>query len=160
MAGLIKAECLYSDEDIVGSVARDRVRIIAIDAPLTNPPRMRMVDRLAISRGFKVFPPNFSFMRDLTARAWNLSMELQKHSATVIETHPRSALKSSGVRDIASLLSLIGVGVDSSIDMDLLSRNKDLADAVVCSVVAYCYYLSSCIDKLEADDGSIYLIRL
>ncbi len=119
-----------------------------------------MVDRLAISRGFKVFPPNFSYMRDLTARAWSISREIEKRGAIVIETHPRSALKSSGVENIALLLSRIGVGIDSSIDMDLLSRNKDLADAVVCSVVAYCYYLSSCIDKLEANDGSIYLIRL
>jgi len=153
---LTKLECLYSDEQIVSTVLSDSVFLVSVDAPLIEVPRFREVDRVAIGRGFRVMPPTFKHMRKLTERAWKLYRELLVAGVQVIETHPRSSLKSSGASDAVGLASTVGI------DLGQLSSKlakKDLADALVAAIVALCYLRGDCIDSIEASDGVIYILK-
>jgi predicted nuclease with RNAse H fold len=153
---LIRLECLYSDEQIVSAVLSDSVVLVSVDAPLVEVPRLREVDRVAISRGFRVMPPTFKHMRKLTERAWRLYGRLVAAGVQVIETHPGSALKSSGARDAVSLAHFVGVDLGQ-----LGSRlvKKDLADALVAAIVALCYLRGDCVDSISASDGVIYVLK-
>jgi len=153
---LTRLECLYSDEQIVSAVLSDSAVLVSVDAPLVEVPRFREVDRVAIGRGFRVMPPTFKHMRRLTERAWRLYRELVASGVQVIETHPRSALKSSGARDVVSLASTVGVDL-GPLGGRLVKR--DLADALVAAIVALCYLRGDCIDSIEASDGAIYILK-
>lgn len=156
-AFLTKMKCLGADESIINEVLKDRVYVIAIDAPLVKEPRMREVDRLMIRQGLKVFPPNFSWMRKLSARGWLIAEKLRSLGIEVIETHPRSALTVTGISSLEELLDILGIKVSVS-DFSRKILHKDLCDSVVAAVVAYCY-IRGCYDVVEADDGSIYLLK-
>ena len=155
---ILDVECLYNDSEILNNVLKDKIKVLAIDSPLMAKPSMRMVDRKALSLGFKVFPPSFKYMRDLTLRAWKLYRILSGQGIEVIETHPRSAIINSGLRDLEDLVARVGLKISNSIDLDQIYGKKDLIDAIVSSIVAYCFYLKLCIDVIEDVDGKIYLI--
>jgi len=154
---LTKIKCLGTDESIINEVLEDRVRIIAIDAPLIRSPKMRDVDRLLIKYGFRVFPPNFKWMRDLSVRGWKIAEKLRSLSIEVIETHPRSALLKAGVNSCGDLLELLGIKIGVE---DFTSRVmvKDLSDSVVAAVVAYCY-VKGCSEAVSAGDGTVYILK-
>ncbi len=150
------ARCLYSDEEILVTIA-SRASVLAIDAPISSEPVMRQLDREAIRRGYRVMPPSFGGMRILTQRAWRIYSELRGLGVVVIETHPRSALKSSGAKDLWGLLERHKIEIPRSFAEAL--RIKDIADAMIASVVAYCYYMGTCIGSIEAPDGTLYILR-
>jgi predicted nuclease with RNAse H fold len=152
------ATCLYRDEDIVSTIA-SRVSVVAIDAPIAREARMRELDREAIRRGYRVLPPSMRGMRMLTQRAWKISLELINIGVEVIETHPRSAIKSSGTQSLEELLSIYGIEISPEIKGRIL-RRKDIEDAIVASVVAYCYYIGGeCIEEIRTSDGTLYLLK-
>ncbi|MCS7107686.1 MAG: hypothetical protein NZ902_06260 [Acidilobaceae archaeon] len=148
-----EARCLFSDEQIVKEIESVGVSVLAVDAPLTDAPRMREVDRKLISMGFRVLPPSFGAMRELTSRAWRISQRL---SAEVIETHPRSALKSARVSSVGELLERLGLRSRR----ELGSLGRDERDALIAAVVALCYSLRSCSLEIAAGDGKVYLLTL
>jgi len=150
---LLRVTCLHSDQDIIGAVLSERAGTVAVDAPLMESPAMRNVDREAIRRGFRVFPPSMPSMRLLTMRAWKLYRALEERGIDVIETHPKSALKASGAADVESLLKAVGISFSD------VPSSRDLRDAVVCAVVAYCYRVGTCIDRISANDGTIYIVK-
>ena len=154
---LTKVKCLSTDESIVSEVLKDEVRLIAIDAPLIRIPRMRDVDRLLIKLGFRVFPPNFKWMRDLSVRGWKIAEKLRSLSIEVIETHPHSALLGAGVNSCSDLLELlsINVGVKGFTNTVMI---KDLSDSVVAAVVAYCY-VKGCSEAVSTGDGTVYILK-
>ncbi|MCD6428485.1 MAG: DUF429 domain-containing protein [Desulfurococcales archaeon] len=154
---LTKVKCLGTDESIINEVVEDKVYVIAIDAPLVKEPKMRVVDKLMIKQGLRVFPPNFSWMRKLSERGWLIAEKLRSLGIEVIETHPRSAMAVSGTRSLEELLDLLGIKVSvSSFSSRILHR--DLRDSVVAAVVAYCY-IKRCYDVVKASDGSIYILK-
>ncbi len=78
---LFEPGTLYGDDDILRYLQEHKPRIVAIDAPLTLPRgrccfndeccgtrKIRECDRRLIARGHRVFPPGFSFMKQLTLR--------------------------------------------------------------------------------------------
>jgi predicted nuclease with RNAse H fold len=150
---LKRAVCLRSDESILRAVRQYKRAIVAIDAPIMREPRMRGVDRELIKMGSRVFPPNFSWMKVLSVRAWRIAGILMKSGYEVVETHPRSALLSSGVPDARRLLEVVGVRVDVK---DL--KKKDLLDAAVASVVAYCV-IKGCATSVDDGEYRIYLLK-
>jgi len=147
--------CLYSDNEIVKQIDIDRPVVLAIDAPIIEKPIVRDVDRKAISQGYRVLPPTLRGMAILTQRAWNLYNIVRNLGIEVIETHPKSALKSSGFRSVIELVDSLGIEVDRN-----SISNKDIADALICSIVAYCYYTRECIDVIRGSDGCIYILKL
>ena len=152
---VLDARCLYGDEDIF-NVIIGRVSVVAIDAPISREPVMREIDREAIRRGYRVLPPSLGGMRILTQRAWRIYSRLKRSGVIVIETHPRSALKSSGANSVEDLLRRLGI--EAPQDLMAAVRVKDISDAIVASIAAYCYYTKSCIRSIEASDGTLYLI--
>lgn len=154
---LVKLTCLYSDEQIVSTILSDGVALVSVDSPISREPVFRAVDREAIQRGFRVLPPNLGPMRNLTLRGWRLYEKLSSEGITVIETHPSSALKSSGCRNPLDLAKILGIDVEEHLQGYL---GKDLRDALVAALVALCYVRGDCLQAIEADDGRIYLIKL
>jgi len=131
------------------------VELVAIDAPIIEEPSYRRVDRVARNLGYPVLPPTLGPMRSLTKRAWTLFTKLTSMNVTVIETHPRSALISSGYPNVEALLE----GTGLSVDLDIEKLSKDEVDAIISAIVAYCYVTKLCIDEIKAEDGIIYIIR-
>ncbi len=150
---LRRVACLGSDESILRAVKQYGRAVIAVDAPIMREPGMREVDRKLIRMGSRVFPPNFSWMKVLSVRAWRIAGILMKSGYEVIETHPRSALLSSGVPNAKKLLKVLGIRVEVK---DL--RKKDLLDAAVASVVAYCV-IKGCAINVDDGEYKIYLLR-
>lgn len=150
----LNIQCLYSDDEIIKQIDIDRPIVLAIDAPLIDKPIVRDVDRKAISRGYRVLPPTLRGMAILTQRAWNLYNIIKNLGIKIIETHPRSALKSSGFKSIEELVYSLGIEIDRN-----SISNKDIADALICSIVAYCYYIKECIDVIRGSDGDIYILK-
>lgn len=151
---VVKVKCLYDDDEVVSSIKSDKVTLVAIDAPIAENPVYRDVDRVARSLGYPVIPPTLGPMRLLTRRAWTLYQRLTAINVNVIETHPRSALISSGCSSVVELLSKLRLGYDFSLD----ELSKDEVDAIIASIVAYCYLLGTCVSEVRGVDGVIYLI--
>lgn len=155
LRSIARVGCLYRDEEILSSIV-GRASIVAIDAPIAPEPRVRELDRIAMRMGYRVLPPSLGGMRILTQRAWRLYIELSRMGVRVIETHPRSALKSSGFENPLDLMRWIGIGVPQEIRGGRLAR--DIVDAIIASLVAYCYLEGGCVEEIRAMDGALYLI--
>ncbi|MCX8184298.1 MAG: DUF429 domain-containing protein [Sulfolobales archaeon] len=153
---LVRIECLYGDDQIVSNIASDRIGLVSIDSPITREPKYRLVDKEAVKRGFRVLPPSFKHMKKLALRGWKLYEKLTSEGIEVIETHPRSAIKSSGVSDYITLAERLGVNLG---DYRRRKLGKDLRDALISALVAVCYTKVDCLLVISAEDGSIYLIK-
>lgn len=148
---LLTAKCLGDDNEIINEVVREEVAVVAIDAPIAPEPTMRDVDRKMISLGYRVFPPTFSHMRELTRRGWGIYYTLRSMGVAVIETHPRSALLSGGYRDPYEAVHAMGVRVGVRL------AGKDLEDALVAALVAAAYVWGVA-ERVWGSDGVIYLL--
>lgn len=152
---IFNVKCLYNDDDVLSEILKDKVKLVAVDAPISPEPVFRDVDRKAIRGGYRVLPPTLGAMRMLTARAWRLYEALSIKGIEVIETHPKSALKSSGEKSVEALL--IKMGIKLNVDNSVLLI-KDLRDAIISLVVAYCYQSRTRLMEIKGEDGVIYLI--
>lgn len=150
-----KIKCLYKNSEIISEIYKDNVKLIAIDAPISPQPIFRNVDRKTIKMGYRVLPPTLGAMRKLVKRAWNLYKMLSNKGIEVIETHPKSALKSSNMKSVEEILAKLGIKLDA--DPNLLSIG-DIRDAVISSIVAYCYHMKKHLIEIRESDGIIYLI--
>ena len=141
---------LYSDEEIVSLILSMKPRIAAIDAPLAHSPGYREVDREMIRHGYRVLPPGWRSMKMLVTRALLIKEKLEENGIKVIETHPRSALKSSSCSSIDELLAIHGISFEKRV-------SRDEFDAIIAALVAYHYELGD-VEVVEACDGKIYLL--
>lgn len=148
---LVTAKCLGDDNEIINEVVREEVTVLAIDAPIAPEPVMRDVDKKMISLGYRVFPPTFSYMRELTKRGWGLYYTLRSMGVTAIETHPKSALISGGYGDPYEAAHAMGIRVGSRL------TGKDLEDALVAALVATAYVWGVA-ERVWGSDGVIYLL--
>ncbi len=100
---------LHDDDEIIAFIEENHPHVVAIDAPLTLPRgrccfddsccgtrKIRECDRMLISRGYRVFPPGFSFMKQLTLRGKSLKEKLRGYE--LIEVHPRTSMRILGAR--------------------------------------------------------------
>ncbi len=137
-----------SDSEII-NFCKD-ANIIAIDSPLTLPVNegefSRELDKEMTKKGYRVFPTLFGGMKQLTYRAINLKKQLTDGKKIVIEVHPTSSLKKLKLthHDIFSLLKLNK------------NLSKDEADAVICALTGFAYFLNE-VEKIETKDGVLYL---
>ncbi len=148
---LLTAKCLGGDSEIINEIVREEIAVVAIDAPIAPEPVMRDVDRKMISLGFRVFPPSFSHMRELTRRGWGIYYTLRSMGVTAIETHPRSALKNGGYGDPYEASRAMGVRVGARL------AGKDLEDALTAALVAAAYVWGVA-ERVWGSDGVIYLL--
>lgn len=141
-----------TDDDIVEALRQ--ASVLAIDAPLTGPPLRghRAVDRLMIRIGFQVLPASWPSMRALAERAIRLTTRLSRAGVRVVETHPRSALRSSGCENPLDLARRLGVRVERR------TLNDDEADALVAAIVAMSYVRGEAAAVRDID-GELFLLR-
>jgi len=150
-----EAACLGSDDEIVNSVRKWGKAVVAIDAPFGfGNGFIRNVDRKMISLGFKVFPPGFSHMKTLTTRAIELVKKLKNLDVVVLETHPKSVLKSSKCNNVQELSEKLGI---KEIEK-ALNGVKDIKDALLAAIASLCYAIN-CSYKVEDIDGTIWLVK-
>lgn len=147
---LIYHGSLRTDIEIISVLQAHRVKLVAIDAPLTASSTFRRVDLSMIKMGFRVLPPGMPGMRELTKRGISVSNALRNLGLTVIETHPHSSLKSSMCGDVTTLAQRHGV------DVSWLSNNDEV-DAFIAALTAFYCGKSSC-RVIEEVDGRIYLL--
>jgi len=100
----LKAETalLFSDEEILAHVKKEKAELVAIDAPLTLPPgrksisqksrfHLRLCDEELKRRKIPFFPITLGPMRSLTERGMKLRSDLQEEGFRVIEVYPGGA---------------------------------------------------------------------
>lgn len=147
---LIYINKLKYDIDVVNTVLSLKPLVIAIDSPLSHAERYREVDLLMKKQGFRVLPPGWLSMKKLVERSIRFKQLFEKNNIVVIETHPYSALKSSGCSDIDELMKIHGIRLNK-----VLSRDE--YDALIAALVAK-YYVENRVFTVEARDGVIYLL--
>ncbi len=143
---------LYSDADILRYVRKHQPRVVAIDAPLTlprgrccwddaccGPRKIRECDRMLIRRSHRVFPPGFSFMKELTLRGKRLKEALA--GPEVVEVHPRTTMRILGPRAFPA------------------ARTQHERDACAAALTAFLYARGQC-EVLGDDEGTIVIPRL
>ncbi len=150
---LVYADKVFLDNEILDLLLRYRVCLVAIDAPLSHSKSYRKVDLAMKKKGFKVLPPGWRGMRMLTNRAIRLKRVLESIGVKVIETHPSSAIKSSGLRRINDVIASL-INVD---DWSFIDKGKDVVDAVISACVAWTYV--ECLSySVKEVNGAIYLL--
>jgi predicted nuclease with RNAse H fold len=133
----IKADLVYTDEEILESVLSHNPSIIAIDAPLRLPKEgiLRKADKEMIKRGYRVFPPGLPAMKKLTLRAIKINTLILEKGYKTIEVHPTSTRKalSMPLKDwgkIQTILESIGIGGEIQ-TRPLASHEIDAATAAL-----------------------------
>lgn len=133
----LKAETalLYSDEEILACVRKEKPELVAIDAPLTLPPgresisqksrfHLRPCDEELKRRKIPFFPITLGPMRSLTERGIKLRHVLEEEGFKVIEIYPGGAQdiwkiprvkhSLSGLRRGLRRLGISGLGSDAT----------------------------------------------
>ena len=155
----VQTSLLYTDNQILESVLRNKPEIIAIDAPLCVPKQgtLRKADREMMKKGYRVFPPSFKAMKTLTTRAVKLNRLISEKGFETIEVHPTSTCKALSVPlkeygKIQAILEQIGLNGDHRV-CTLASHE---IDAVIAALTAYLY----CIGETDAfgDEDEGYII--
>ncbi len=143
---------VFTDREIIDPILGYGARIAAIDSPLSHAPGYRRVDIAMKRAGYPVLPPGWRGMRMLVERSLRLADALRRHGVVVIETHPRSALRSSGCSDPGEAAEAMGIEAPR-----LTGLRRDAVDAVVAALVAYAY-ASGQARVISDADGEIYLL--
>lgn len=91
----VQIRWVYSDADILETIKQNQPALIAIDAPLSMPKSgfSRKADRERIKKCYRVFPPMFAFMKELTLRTVKLNRLIEEKGYRAIEVHPLSSRK-------------------------------------------------------------------
>ena len=153
---LRKLKCLHSSEEVIEEVATDSPDVVAVDAPLSGGGRVREVERAMWRSGFKVLPPSMPGMRELARAGEALAKALRSAGFKVVETHPKSALRSSGVSSFGELLKAFHVSLGAYAEE--LSSSKDLRDALISALVAYCV-VRGCAEGIAGGNDVIYILK-
>jgi uncharacterized protein len=146
-------ECLTlrGDDEILDFIFSRSPPVVAIDAPLSlpygrccfddaccGPRKIRTCDRMLIGMGFRVFPPGFSFMKQLTLRGIGLRERLEDQGIRAIEVHPRTTKR------------VLGLGRFRE------AKNEHEDDACAAALVARLYRQGKCME-LTGADGTIVI---
>ncbi|WP_440059694.1 DUF429 domain-containing protein [Thermogladius sp. 4427co] len=140
----------YSDSEIIDTITRFKPVLAVIDSPLSHSKSFRNVDRAMIRLGFRVLPPGWRGMRMLVERSLRLASILSNYGIRVLETHPKSALKSSRCSSIDELARRMGYTVPGGL-------SEDEKDALVSALVGVAY-LRGLVVEITDTDGSIFLL--
>ena len=146
---------LYSDEDILATVATADPQLIAIDAPLALPAgrcclrntctcagttHFRVSDYELRRLGIRFFPMTLGPMRQLTQRGMQLKVVLEARGMRVIETYPGAAQDIWGIprqRDVPGLRR--GLSRFRLHGLGRTERSPHVLDAVTCALVGKLY---------------------
>lgn len=161
---------IRGDDALIQKIKAAHPRLIAIDAPLTLPAgrccfkqdckcrtqgaNLRLADRELIAKGYRVFPPGFAWMKNLTERGVRLCKVLRRYRYRVIEVHPRTSLSALNWReaDVYEYLRRGGFG-------EVEARNKHEFDALICAITALLHLSGKTIKVGSKEEGQIVVPR-
>lgn len=155
---MFKTGLVYSDGEILESCLRERLALVAIDAPLSLPAsgNLRQADRLLIGRGFRVFPPTFASMKELTSRGIRIAGKLRERDIKIIEVHPRTSGKILfGTSERRAWLSKLR----QKRWMVSQKMSEHEADAVIAALTAWLHLREKTEEVGTATEGTIVIPR-
>lgn len=122
---ITKITLLYTDEQILEEIEKDKPNLICIDSPLSFPSKgfFRESDLALISLGFRPLSPLLPGMKSLAKRAINIKNILESKGYKVIEVFPRATEKILNLKKERRV-------------------NKDKYDALLCAITGK-YYLKN-----------------
>lgn len=132
-----------TDGEILDFVARVKVDVVAIDAPLSLPSEgaSRSVDRAMARLGFRPYPPLIPSMKPLTLRGVALKARLQELGVPAIEVFPGAVQdvlglprKQAGLARLLAGLRRLGIR-----GLEGVKPDRDLLDAVTAAHTAHMY---------------------
>ncbi|WP_230741567.1 DUF429 domain-containing protein [Methanooceanicella nereidis] len=148
--GRFECRTLYDDASIFTFIISAAPKVVAIDAPLTLPAgrccfnddccgtrKIRECDRRLISMGYRVFPPGFSFMKQLTLRGKALREKLEASGTKVIEVHPRTSMRI--------------LGIDASKEFGKAASTQHEIDACASALTAKLYDEGKCVQVGDSE---------
>lgn len=95
----VKTQLLHTDNEIIKNTLKNHPLLIAIDTPLSLPKKdefFRKTDKEMIRKDYRILPPNFRAMKQLTLRATiRLNKLIQEKTYKAIEVHPTSTRKAT-----------------------------------------------------------------
>ncbi|MDH5754909.1 MAG: DUF429 domain-containing protein [Candidatus Bathyarchaeota archaeon] len=135
----VETSLIYTNNEILEGITRNKPAIIAIDAPFSLPKKgiLRKADKEMIRRGYRVFPPKLPAMRTLTVRAIELNKLIAEKGYKTIEVHPTSTRKALNMpskdwRKIQTILKSIGLEGDQ-----VRTLTPHELDAITAALTAY-----------------------
>ncbi|NPA38493.1 MAG: DUF429 domain-containing protein [Candidatus Nanohaloarchaeota archaeon] len=145
---------VYTDEHILNVLKQFSPRIIAIDAPLTQPLQknnaFREAERELIRRGFRPLPLNIDSMKILVERGMKIKNKILRvlPECEIIECFASASLK---------LMHLNKAELEIKFNKKL---NKDEIDAIACANTAYFYKMGHYEEVGDPKEGTIILPKL
>jgi len=138
----VKTKLVYTDEEILESVIKNRPAITAIDSPLNLPQKgsLRKADREMIKEGYRVFPITLPAIRQLTLRGIKINKLITKKGYKTIEVHPTSTRKALGMplKDWTEIQKIFkSIGLKGDVQLRKLTRHE--IDAVTSALTAFLY---------------------
>ncbi|MDH5459698.1 MAG: DUF429 domain-containing protein [Candidatus Bathyarchaeota archaeon] len=136
----VETSLIYTNNEILEGITRNKPAIIAIDAPFNLPKKgiLRKADKEMIRRGYRVFPPKLPAMRTLTVRAIELNKLIAEKGYKTIEVHPTSTRKALNMpskdwRKIQTILK--SIGLEGDLKVRTLTPHE--LDAITAALTAY-----------------------
>ncbi|MGC9112089.1 DUF429 domain-containing protein [Acidilobus sp.] len=131
----VSTKSTHTDEEILNFIVAEFPEVVALDSPLSlGRGPFRDFELAAVSKGFRLLPLTMRSMRSLAIRGMRIAHALSSLGIKVIETHPTSAVKSSGCADVHDIIR--------SLDLEVVPgsmSNRHEVDAAVAALAAMCY---------------------
>jgi predicted nuclease with RNAse H fold len=156
----VKTCLLYSDSQILESIAKSSPEIIAVDAPFGVPKEgiLRKADREMIKSGYRVFPPKLPAMRTLTMRAMKLNKLIANKGFRTIEVHPTSTCKALNMplKDWGKIQTVLTqIGLEGDFKVRTLASHE--IDAALAALTAYLYMSNQTEALGDKEEGYIII---
>lgn len=156
----VKASLLYTDNQILETITKNKPEIIAIDAPFSLPKSgvFRRADKEMIKNGYHVLPPSLPAMRRLAMRAMKLNKLMVEKGFKTIEVHPTSACKALKIPPknwgkIQTFLTQIGLKGD--LKVRTLASHE--IDAIMAALTAYLHIKNQTDALGDMEEGYIII---
>ena len=155
----VETSLIYTNNEILEGITRNKPAIIAIDAPFSLPKKgiLRKADKEMIRRGYRVFPPKLPAMRTLTVRAIELNKLIAEKGYKTIEVHPTSTRKALNMpskdwRKIQTILKSIGLEGDQ-----VRTLTPHELDAITAALTAYLHLQNQTEALGDKEEGYIII---
>lgn len=151
---------VYTDNEIIEGITRNKPEIIAIDAPFHLPKKgiLRKADKEMIKKGYRVFPPRLQAMQKLTLRAIKLNKSIAKIGYKTIEVHPTSTRKALNMpaKDWEKVQTILAhIGLEGDTRVRTLTSHE--IDAVTATLTAYLYIKKQAEALGDEEEGYIII---
>ncbi len=139
---------VLSDEQILEKIKEVIPDLIAIDAPLSLGEKFRPAEKQMIKDGYRLFPLNMGFMKELTARGIGLK---ERINYPLVECHPTSSAKALKIVKKPIEVFVKACEKKFSLKFKNIPKNQHEVDAVIAALTAKFYLLGMC--KIYGEEG-------